>query len=192
VALDATVGGANANSYQTVAGADTYYTEHLYASGWNVATSAQKAAALIAATRGLDGMPAAWNGNASTSVQALGFPRTGLLTRNGFPLSSTIVPNELKNATSEYAGILLRSDPSAAGEAIAMGLTSIKIEGLTLGFKEDESSAGETPSYLQDPSRTSGKDAMVPASVLILLVPSWLIDKRDLDAPYSGIVAEVL
>lgn len=192
MAIDATAGGAASNSYATVAEADAYFAQHLYASGWVSSTSAQKEAALVMATRILDGMPGAWTGEPAGSVQALRWPREGMLNRNGFPIADNVIPVQLKQAESELAGQLTRNDPAAAGVAQAMGLVGLKIEGLSLTFKDDEVTQGEAPAYLEDPARRVGVEGMVPASVIVLLVPSWLIDKRTADAPFRGLVVETL
>ena len=54
IVLDATVGGSSANSYCTRAEGDTYHEAHLYATAWTGATSGNKDAALVWATRMLD------------------------------------------------------------------------------------------------------------------------------------------
>ena len=67
-------GKANANSYADVAGADSYFEGHLYATAWTAATSTQKAAALVMATRLIDA-EFQFNGYKLLSTQALQWPR---------------------------------------------------------------------------------------------------------------------
>jgi len=52
--LETGAGLANANSYATVAESDAYHDGHLYATAWTGATSGNKAAALVMATRLID------------------------------------------------------------------------------------------------------------------------------------------
>ena len=48
-------GLANANSYADATDGNAYHEGHLYATAWNAATTGQKEAALVMATRLLDG-----------------------------------------------------------------------------------------------------------------------------------------
>ena len=68
-------GKATANSYASVAEADWYHTGHLYASAWTGATDDQKSAALLMATRLIDG-EYQFNGTRTLAAQALQWPRS--------------------------------------------------------------------------------------------------------------------
>jgi hypothetical protein len=63
-------GLANANAYASAADGDAYHAGHLYATAWTGATGDQKAAALVMATRLIDGQYQ-FNGLRSQSGQAL-------------------------------------------------------------------------------------------------------------------------
>ena len=67
-------GLANANAYASAADGDAYHAGHLYATAWTGATDDQKAAALVMATRLIDGQYQ-FNGLRSQSGQALQWPR---------------------------------------------------------------------------------------------------------------------
>jgi len=71
--VDATVGGAAANSYVTVAVADAYLDARLNASAWTGASAADQARAVIEATRTLDTFH--WKGTRVNGTQALSWPR---------------------------------------------------------------------------------------------------------------------
>ena len=67
-------GMADANAYADVADGNDYHNGHLYATAWTGATDDQKAAALVMATRLIDGQYQ-FNGLRSQSGQALQWPR---------------------------------------------------------------------------------------------------------------------
>lgn len=185
MALVTTPGAANANSYASVAEADSYASEHLYASGWLSASSAQKEAALIMSCRLLDAMPRAWTGAATTSVQALGWPRTGMTNRNGFGIAVMSIPLALKNAQSEFARQLLSDDRTEDNDVISLGLQSVKAGPVAVTFKEKESERLAL-------ARRDSLEAVVPEAVIMLLVPSWLKDVREEDEAYTGFICESL
>jgi hypothetical protein len=151
------------------------------------------------ATRLLDGMPAAWTGAATDpGVQALGWPRTGMRNRNEFPIGTGAIPGNLKCAQAEYARLLAENDltESGASSLADSGISSVSAACVSVSVKS--TSMTSTSSTVPGPgvSKTYGKGAelhsQVPASVIMFLVPSWLRDPRDIDAPFSGIVVEVL
>lgn len=74
VSVEATVGGASANSFILVADADTYLETRLNASAWSDAAAGDdQEKALIEATRELNLLP--WVGVRVTDTQALSWPR---------------------------------------------------------------------------------------------------------------------
>jgi hypothetical protein len=125
-------GLANANSFASIAEADAYHAGHLYAATWTNAPTDRKTAALIMATRTLDSS-AQWVGQrARPGVQALGWPRR-LAYLDGVLLDDDIVPTPVKNATAEFARLLLSNDLTADPEtdgikAINLGDSALEIE----------------------------------------------------------------
>ena len=107
MALDATVGGASANSYATIAEGDAYAASDLGRNrdAWTQATIAEKEAALIRATDEID--TAVGRVVASYSeTQALLFPRyTDLI----YGTQTPELPNRLAKATWYQAAFLLRN-----------------------------------------------------------------------------------
>lgn len=130
MALDATPGGASSNSYATVAEADAYHVNHLYATAWTGATTSNKEAALIWATRLLDEQ-VDWQGSASNLTQALRWPRYGVYNYDVVFFDHTTIPTWLKNATAELARWLLSEDRTA--ERI-IGLRSVKADVVAVDF----------------------------------------------------------
>ena len=116
VVVETGAGLTTANSYCTVAEADTYHTTHLYPRVWDEATSDQKARAVIWATRLLDEQ-CRWRGERASTAQALRWPRTGVATSDDDDwVSSTTIPSWLKNATAELARALLEKNRPTIAE----------------------------------------------------------------------------
>jgi hypothetical protein len=176
--LVATPGSATANSYATVEEADTYHEGRLFSS-WADADPDVKISALVMAARLLDATPGAWTGAPTDAVQALGWPRIGMLSRNGFALLETEIPVDLKNAQAEYADQLIASNITATNDAVAQGISRVKAGPVEVTFKE-----GLT--------QETAMAAMLPDAVRLLLVPSWLIDPREAESAFSGLVFESL
>ena len=198
MALITTPGAANADAYANLTEMNACIATNPYASGWNVVSDPDKENFGRVATRLLDGMPAAWTGAPTTpAVQALGWPRTGMFNRNGYPIADSAIPGNLKCAQAEYARLLAENDLTVGGASSLAdsGLSSVSAAGVSVSVKSTSAAGtGGTPS--PGVSKTYGKEAelhaQVPASVLMFLVPSWLKDPRDIDAPFSGLVAELL
>lgn len=108
MAIDATLGGANANSYVTLAEADAYFENHPYASVWD-----GQEEVLIYACVLLDNL-VAWNGYKyywDQAIQRLQFPRTQTLVdqMEGSILPQPYIPNEIKHAQCELTLHLLNN-----------------------------------------------------------------------------------
>ena len=135
--LNATPGDPAANSYCTVAEADSYHEGHLYASTWTAALTATKEAALVMATRLLDERYE-WAAFPATTTQALQWPRDGsvldVLQLSYIP--STVVPQKLKEATAELARQLIANDSTANSQVETQGLTELTVGSITLRFKD--------------------------------------------------------
>jgi hypothetical protein len=131
--LVATAGATNANSYITVADADTYHDAHLYASTWTAATTANKTIGLIWATRLID---AAYEfvGEIASDTQALRWPRAATYDRDGRLLANDAIPAELENATAELARHLLAADRTAPASATDAAVKRAKVGGLEVEF----------------------------------------------------------
>jgi len=107
-------GKVDANSYAEVADGDAYYEGHLYATAWTGATSAQKAAGLVMATRLIDA-EFRFKGVKASATQALQWPREECRDPDGADdLASDAVPSAVVQATCELARELLVKDRTAA------------------------------------------------------------------------------
>ena len=118
MAIIATVGSASANSYVTLAEAETYMDGRVYTDDWDNASDTDKEKALISATLRLE--QESWRGAPSATTQALKWPRYNVENADyedaghgsypwgwGYYLDSTTIPVWLKNAQCELALVLL-------------------------------------------------------------------------------------
>lgn len=107
-------GLANANAYANAADGDAYHEGHLYATPWTAATLANKEAALVMATRLIDGQ-FQFDGVKANEAQALQWPREDCHDPDGDDeLPSDAVPKAVIEATCEMARELLVVDRTAA------------------------------------------------------------------------------
>lgn len=102
-AIDATLSGASANSYVTLAAADTYFETVPDSSTWTDKTTDAKNRALISATRWIDAL--SFYGDRCTETQALKWPRDNY-TIDGVDLACSLIPQSIKVATYELARAL--------------------------------------------------------------------------------------
>jgi hypothetical protein len=172
--LDATAGGPSANAYIDVAGADAYFEARLQDATWLGASPTDKAAALVWATRILD-TRIRWSGLRSTTTQALDWPRSYVRDPNSmravaeaFPdsvmyVSSTIIPQDLKDACCELALDLLSKDRTL--DPSSKGLRSLKVGSIEKVF--DGASTPVLPRPVRDLMRVYGTFDGGPTSRLV-------------------------
>jgi hypothetical protein len=152
VVIDATAGGANANSYVTNAACDTYHESHPYSSAWDDASADEQNRALVTATRNLD-LWFEWFGQVTTLTQRLLWPRRGVLKPGisdgqvsavgpndwdepfGVLLDQDEIPQVIKDATCELARSLLVSDRTADSDVEAQGIESLRAGPVSIAFK---------------------------------------------------------
>ena len=175
--IDATVGGSAANSYCSYAEANTFFDGRIPIVPPWIASGGE--AYLITATRLLDnlsqpfktffpalgGSPAyyrvrrQWTGLPATATQKLAWPRIGMVDANGNSIPSNVIPQDLKDAESEFAGQLLGGDRSLDNSVIVQGLTSVKAGSVALAFKQE---------FMPQ---------VVPDAVFNIMPQSWLTDE---------------
>jgi len=146
--ITATVGSASANSYLTIAAADTIAESMLGTLAWTTATTDQKTRALITATRGLDTLD--WIGDRATTTQALDWPRTDA-SCGGIDYPDDEIPESVEYATFDLANALLTTptllqSPSGGSAALVPGvpnrdLRRLKLDVMELEFRTDISAA---------------------------------------------------
>jgi hypothetical protein len=110
VAITATAGSASANSYVTLAEADTYMESRLNSSTWDDATTDNQNRALVEATRELDVL--LFTGRKAEDAQALQWPRDNAIdpdSPNAFFFATTEIPQRVKDAQMELAFQFIKS-----------------------------------------------------------------------------------
>jgi hypothetical protein len=125
VALDDTVGGADANTYASLAYANDYFVTRLWAAtDWEQARDDFKNRALVMATRLLDQW-FDWIGVVVSADQALLWPRTGAVGANGYLIATDVIPREVSEACCEWARELIKSDRTADSGAQGSNISKI-------------------------------------------------------------------
>ena len=150
--IDATAGGASANSYVTTAEADTYFGTSYNRTLWADAITATKETLLIEASRLLDTL-VQWNGYLATNTQVLSWPRSYVQNPDSYPahrsymdsslggpyLSSTTIPKPIKEIAYELAYDILAKSGFQSAES---ELTKVKLGTLSVDFSERVKSQG--------------------------------------------------
>lgn len=145
VTIVATAGSASANSFVTLAEADTYAESRLNASTWDDATADTQNRALVEATRELSVLT--WIGWRTDDVQALSWPRQ--LVRNPDDpyhnyYGTTVIPQRVKDATCELAFQFVKS-----------GTTDVAALDTTLNIRREKIDVLETE-YFDPFQRATG------------------------------------
>jgi hypothetical protein len=110
--IDATIKGANANSYVTLAEADAYFETVPSSTQWDNKQDDKKNRALIAATRWIDSF--VFFGDRCDHGQALKFPRNNYQV-DDVELACTAIPNNIKYAQYELARALANDTDAMTG-----------------------------------------------------------------------------
>lgn len=134
MAIDATAGGPLANSYATLAQAETYFLNRLNTDAWDDADPADQERALISATIWLDQFD--YIGEIATDTQALKWPR---IDDDVFDIvwDDDEIPPKLKYAQFEFAlmaltpGVIDTSDLGVTGgviSSLAVGPVTVRYD----------------------------------------------------------------
>jgi len=129
--ITATLSSASANSYVTLAEANTYFETTPDSTTWDDKTVDQKNRALIAATRWIDTF--VFYGDRCDNGQALKFPRNNYKV-DDVELACTAIPNDIKYAQYELARALANDTEAMTGvsgkdgnfEEVALGDLKVK------------------------------------------------------------------
>lgn len=165
MALDATLGGASANSYVTVAEADAYFATSFGRTAWGSALPANKEIVLIESTRLLD-LLVSWKGYVKSDTQALRWPRTYVPTIDGVDtvlesyISDSIIPKDVKNAVFELAYSLLSNGGFQASEN---ELSKVKVGPVSIDFSDTVKSNG-LPKMVRDMIARWGEYSVVSSN----------------------------
>jgi len=107
MALNATIGAADANSYVTQAEANAYILDRVHASAWE--DFEDKDQVLITSSQMLDWY-INWKGFRASTTQNMLWPRTGVIRRDSTEIDDGVIPNEVKVAVYELALSSLEAD----------------------------------------------------------------------------------
>jgi hypothetical protein len=110
MALDATVGSPDSNSYVTVAEANSYFSDRSHSEEWD--DFDEQASALITSSSMLDWY-LKWKGYKTSSEQAMQWPRTGVVRKDGTSVEVDIIPRDVKVAVYELTLSSLEEDRTA-------------------------------------------------------------------------------
>jgi hypothetical protein len=156
--IDPTVGGASANSYVTLAEANSYFASRLGTTAWDNADADTRSKALIMAANRIEAE--LYRGTRVSADQRLAWPRAGVWLA-GLALASTAVPALVKQAQMEEALALLDQNTDEETGDIANpfapsgteNLKSLRAGDIDLEFR-DRDASGDNPSAADDPSQT--------------------------------------
>jgi len=104
-------GKSDAESYISVADADTYHAAQTGTTDWSGATTDNKEMALRRATRYLDSVyRLQWQGQRKLDTQVLDWPRYNVYDADDFDVDCDSLPAKLEQATAEMALLALSED----------------------------------------------------------------------------------
>jgi hypothetical protein len=156
-------GKSDANTYLSLAEANSYAESRLYSEQWSAATDATKNAALTMATRMIDAQHQ-FNGYKRTAEQALQWPRVECpdpdISQQQFATSrrfivgpyvaEDIVPKAVKDATAELAIRMLASDRTADAQGGAGGIREVEVAGAIRVEFTDTNPTPPIPDFVTD------------------------------------------
>ena len=138
--IDATLEGASANSYVTLAEADAYFETTPDDTNWANKTDDQKNRSLISATRFIDDFE--FYGKRCTTTQALKWPRKDYKV-DGVELACTLIPDEVKVGTFELARALANNTAALTGSKGTDGTyQEVKLGDLEVKYNENSLNPG--------------------------------------------------
>jgi len=133
--LITTPGAANSNAYVALSVADQYHLDRpAVGTTWASATSDQKTAAILWATKLLDRL-FYWEGSVVDTTQILLWPRAGLVDVNDWSnLDTTTIPALIQYATAEFARQLLVEDLTGNVDLVRQGIKHLKAGSVAIDF----------------------------------------------------------
>lgn len=139
-AIDATLGGTSANSYVTLAAANTYFETVPDSSTWTNKTDDQKNRSLISATRWIDALT--FYGDRCAETQALKWPRNNY-TIDGIDLACTLIPEGIKVATYELARAFANDADAITGTSGTSGIyDQVELGDLKVKYNKTSQTSG--------------------------------------------------
>ena len=144
--ITATLSSATANSYVTLAEANTYFETVPNSSTWTDKTDDQKNRALIDATRWIDNLN--FYGTRRENGQALKFPRNNYKIDN-VELTCSSIPNNIKYAQYELARLLANDPEAMTGVSGTEGnISEVKLGDIQVKYNSQSQGVGTTNNVL--------------------------------------------
>ena len=144
--INATIKSETANSYVTLAEANSYFETVPDSSTWTNKTDDQKNRSLIAATRWIDTL--VFYGDRCDEDQALKFPRTNYQV-DRVELSCSTIPNNIKYAQYELARALANDTGAITGTTGTEGnFSEVKIGDMHVKYNTDSQGVGSINNIL--------------------------------------------
>ena len=149
IVLDATVGGAETNTFVDLPEAETLIHQRPFHADWDAIAGSGgddiKSAALIWATRVLSHFT--WVGTIATSTQKQAWPRKYTKDKDGRDYASDAYPEWLEVATTELAFFMATED--RLGDSGTEGFSKIKIDKLEFEVNPNDRS-DVVPDYIME------------------------------------------
>lgn len=142
--VDATPGSITANSYVTVAEANSYFDGSYGRPLWTAASEDEKASLVISASRYLDQMMT-WIGTPTNPEQSMWWPCDNAVIGN-MTLSKISIPVKIKIAVFELAYFMLES--GAALSFTDQTIDSVKVGTIRVEFTKNSTDAG-LPTFVE-------------------------------------------
>lgn len=148
MAIDATLGGSAADSYVTLAAAETYFSARFGSDAWDAASEADQEKALKQAARHVDRF--SFLGRRNSPTQARAFPRGYPYNDDPDKLSTALaIPQAIKDAQCEEALAILSSTATGGiaerASLQAQGVRSYSTLGLSETFAPESTRLDEQP-----------------------------------------------
>lgn len=156
MALIATAGATNANTYATMTQAEDYIENRLHTENWDDSDDNDRESALIWATKLLDRL-CNWDGTRVSADQALRWPRSYVYDPDGNSLDASTIPQFLVDAVTEFALFLIGSDFTITYDRSTSPYKQLEAGPLNVVFNADAGSIT--------------KKSMIPESVWIIVRP---------------------
>ncbi len=139
-AINATLSSATANSYVTLADANTYFETVPNSSTWTDKTDDQKNRALISATRWIDSLN--FLGDRCDNGQALKWPRNNYEI-DRVELTCSVIPADIKYATYELARALANDTDAITGTTGTTGIyNQVELGELKVKYNKTSQTSG--------------------------------------------------
>lgn len=146
--IDATPGGAEANSYVTLTQADEYFQDDYdFSSDWSGLPDQDKSRLLITATRMLDGLNYKGRRYDYFTPQALKFPRViGAEILSLDQAGELAAPRSVRRAVCEQARQVYQGGSAGGAEDLAfMGVESFRLDKIALSITGGQRTRGLCP-----------------------------------------------